>query len=116
MEYGRPNHIEKSHWVYRCDFFRISFFAIEKYQTSSLYHKHETNKTIVEKSSHNLKIEFGDFGIGLGDWEKRKSELISIAAKCKPLVKTKITNAITEADRRIAAFKIARKELLEIDL
>jgi len=115
MDGRNPKAITKDFHIYRSDFVRFRFGAIEKYTN---YSKNSFNdEKPIRESEHTLSIEFGDFGVGLGWWnDKRKAELVKMAGKCKPNVRAKIMKGIESADKEIDEYNNAKAKIMSNNL
>ena len=103
-------------------FFKLSFRAWEScesyYQNQQTYGpEEESQQEAFGSRSQKVVVHFGEMSIGFSQWtDEKKAELKKIAKTCNDRVCAEITKAIEKADKEIATWRMAMREMAKAPL
>ena len=110
FEYGRPQLVDTTWWLYKSSFIRIRLAAVETYELVALNYGKPIN------NEHNIVVLFADLSYGLNEWESHKQKITAIASVCKEHIKDYILRELLNADSEVLRWRDAKRKLLSTSL
>ena len=117
IELGKPRIIIERSFIYRSDFFDITFMKEETYKhyyISSLMINYEDSSPKVNYDVRQIYANLGSISWGLKNWDKNVTGIRALAERCNEKVKEKISTKLKIAQEEVENWKQAQKKQAKI--